>query len=406
MASGSVEDIVAAPHGDSTVNDVVTNLIATIGENMMVRRAARFAVDQGVVSAYVHNATTPELGRIGVLVALNSAASDRAALNDLGRKIGMHIAATQPQSLTTDDLDPAAVERERAIFTEQAKPYEVELCVAEVAHFGESKPPELYRITYDGSIADEPHFVVMGGTTEPIITALKESYSENAELGEAVCAALLTAGAADPANRQVVLEDAFWALHALMKAPAEMTRERVLQFSGVMLLSLEFFMLMAAMIGSFRLILAGRELSLHLSSPLPFERVLWMRVVALVATTWAISILLVTPVANMGALLGEPVFLLAYPVTVMMAMLTLALALGVMAAVVRGVGIIRARRVLQVVQEVQRRLHADEANVALVRDLVPGLAQWFPGHAQNMDALFRNVKSRSEKNPNGSLRVI
>ncbi len=54
------------------------------------------------------------------------------------------------------------------IFTEQAKPYEVELCVAEVAHYGETKPPELYRITYDGSIADEPHFVVMGGTTEPI----------------------------------------------------------------------------------------------------------------------------------------------------------------------------------------------------------------------------------------------
>ena len=55
------------------------------------------------------------------------------------------------------------------IFTEQAKPYEVELCVAEVAHYGETKAPELYRITYDGSIADEPHFVVMGGTTEPII---------------------------------------------------------------------------------------------------------------------------------------------------------------------------------------------------------------------------------------------
>lgn len=71
------------------------------------------------------------------------------------------------------------------IFTEQAKPYEVELCVAEVAHYGETKPPELYRITYDGSIADEPHFVVMGGTTEPITTALKESYAENADLREA-----------------------------------------------------------------------------------------------------------------------------------------------------------------------------------------------------------------------------
>jgi proteasome alpha subunit len=71
------------------------------------------------------------------------------------------------------------------IFTEQAKPYEVELCVAEVAHYGETKPPELYRITYDGSIADEPHFVVMGGTTDPIAEKLKESYTENASLSAA-----------------------------------------------------------------------------------------------------------------------------------------------------------------------------------------------------------------------------
>jgi proteasome alpha subunit len=72
------------------------------------------------------------------------------------------------------------------IFTEQAKPYEVELCVAEVAHYGETKPPELYRVTYDGSINDEPHFVVMGGTTEPIIAALNESYAENAKLSDAI----------------------------------------------------------------------------------------------------------------------------------------------------------------------------------------------------------------------------
>jgi proteasome alpha subunit len=73
-----------------------------------------------------------------------------------------------------------------SIFTEQAKPYEVELCVAEVAHFGESKAPELYRITYDGSINDEPHYVVMGGSTDPIHAALKESYTENAGLEDAV----------------------------------------------------------------------------------------------------------------------------------------------------------------------------------------------------------------------------
>jgi proteasome alpha subunit len=89
-----------------------------------------------------------------------------------------------------------------SIFTEQAKPYEVELCVAEVAHYGETRPPELYRITYDGSIADEPHYVVMGGTTEPITTALKESYAENADLRDALRIAVkaLRAGSTDTAN--------------------------------------------------------------------------------------------------------------------------------------------------------------------------------------------------------------
>jgi len=88
------------------------------------------------------------------------------------------------------------------IFTEQAKPYEVELCVAEVAHYGETKAPELYRITYDGSIADEPHFVVMGGTTDPIIAALNESYSDNAELADAVKVAVdaLRAGITSASN--------------------------------------------------------------------------------------------------------------------------------------------------------------------------------------------------------------
>jgi elongation factor Ts len=135
---GGVEAVQEAKCGDSTVADVVTNLIATIGENMMVRRAARFAVDQGVVAAYVHNATAPDLGRIGVLVALNSAAADRQALIDLGRKIGMHIAATQPQSLTTEDLDPAAVERERAIFSEQAQ--------------ASGKPPQVIEKMVEGRI--------------------------------------------------------------------------------------------------------------------------------------------------------------------------------------------------------------------------------------------------------------
>jgi elongation factor Ts len=101
------------------VTDMLANLIATIGENMVLRRAARFEVSKGAVASYVHNATAPDLGRIGVLVAVESE-GDEATLRELGRKIAMHVAATQPLSLSTDDLDPEAVERERAIFTEQA----------------------------------------------------------------------------------------------------------------------------------------------------------------------------------------------------------------------------------------------------------------------------------------------
>jgi elongation factor Ts len=117
---GSVETINAASTPNGAVSDVITNLIATIGENMMVRRAAKFTVAQGAVAAYVHNAAAPELGRMGVLVALESAA-DQTALLDLGKKIAMHVAATAPLSLSSEDLDPAAVERERQVLTDKAR---------------------------------------------------------------------------------------------------------------------------------------------------------------------------------------------------------------------------------------------------------------------------------------------
>jgi elongation factor Ts len=118
--AGGVDQLVEAPvESGEKVSDLITTLIATIGENMIVRRFARFVVPEGVVAAYVHNAIAPDLGRIGVLVALASS-GDADKLTELGRKIGMHIAATSPLSLSTDDLDPAAVDRERAIFTEQA----------------------------------------------------------------------------------------------------------------------------------------------------------------------------------------------------------------------------------------------------------------------------------------------
>ncbi len=107
--------------GGETISAMITNLIATIGENMVLRRSACFAVAQGAVGAYVHGAVpgAPDLGRIGVLVAVEGA-GDQETLRDLGRNIALHVAATSPQSLSVDDLDPAAVVRERAIFTEQA----------------------------------------------------------------------------------------------------------------------------------------------------------------------------------------------------------------------------------------------------------------------------------------------
>ncbi|MGZ3305218.1 MAG: translation elongation factor Ts [Asticcacaulis sp.] len=113
LTKDSVDDVAAA------VQDELTNLIATIGENMVVRRFAKHSVDQGVVASYVHSAVAPDMGKIAVLVAVESA-GDQDTLRDMGRKIAMHVAATQPLSLSTDDLDPAAVEREKAIFTEQA----------------------------------------------------------------------------------------------------------------------------------------------------------------------------------------------------------------------------------------------------------------------------------------------
>ncbi len=111
---------VAYPGTGRTVGEELTNNIATIGENMSIRRAASVAVGDGVVVPYVHNAVKPGLGKIGVLVALEST-GDKAKLAELGKQIAMHIAAAAPQSLSTDDLDPAAVERERAVLVEQAR---------------------------------------------------------------------------------------------------------------------------------------------------------------------------------------------------------------------------------------------------------------------------------------------
>ncbi|MBY4640709.1 translation elongation factor Ts [Gluconacetobacter entanii] len=103
-----------------TVADELTHLIATIGENMSIRRARVLKVPSGVVATYIHSAVSPGLGKIGVLAAVE-APSATDALETLGRQIGMHVAATRPASLDIDGVDPQALERERAVLIEQAK---------------------------------------------------------------------------------------------------------------------------------------------------------------------------------------------------------------------------------------------------------------------------------------------
>ena len=106
--------------GGGTVQEKLTDNIAKIGENQSLRRAAVLEVDQGAVISYVHNAVTPGLGKIGVLVALESA-GPAETLQTLGKQLAMHVAAAHPLALTANDLDEALVERERAIAMEKAK---------------------------------------------------------------------------------------------------------------------------------------------------------------------------------------------------------------------------------------------------------------------------------------------
>ncbi len=117
-----VETIKAAsfPGTGRSVGDELTHMIATIGENMNLRRAKVLSVKQGVVATYMHNALRPGVGKIGVLAAVEGP-GEFGTLEILGRQVGMHIAAARPEALEVDAVDPAALERERAVLTEQAR---------------------------------------------------------------------------------------------------------------------------------------------------------------------------------------------------------------------------------------------------------------------------------------------
>lgn len=116
-----VEALKAAtfPGTTHSTQDELVKLIATIGENMSIRRAKVLRVPSGTVATYIHNAVKPGLGKIGVLVALE-AASEHEALETLGRQIGMHVAAARPEALDISNVEGSALEREKAVLREQA----------------------------------------------------------------------------------------------------------------------------------------------------------------------------------------------------------------------------------------------------------------------------------------------
>ena len=145
QSSDDLEALKAAAYPDGgTVADKLTNNVATIGENQQVRRMKTVAVSQGVIVPYMHNAAAPNLGKIGVLVALESEApADK--LEALGKQIAMHIAAAFPQALSADDLDPATLERERKIALEKA--------TEEAAKSGKEIPAEILAKRADGAVA-------------------------------------------------------------------------------------------------------------------------------------------------------------------------------------------------------------------------------------------------------------
>jgi elongation factor Ts len=145
VAGDDVEALKGAAYPDGgTVADTLTNNVATIGENQQVRRMKTVTVSSGVVVPYMHNAAAPNLGKIGVLVALESE-GDKAVLEALGKQIAMHIAAAFPMALSADDLDPQVLDRERKIALEKA--------TEEAAKSGKEIPADILAKRADGAAA-------------------------------------------------------------------------------------------------------------------------------------------------------------------------------------------------------------------------------------------------------------
>lgn len=122
LAYGTTEAVAAAkyPGSEKSVADTIKDAVGTIGENMSFRRSAKLSVSEGVVATYVHNAVADNVGKLGVLVAIETTGNHDAA-RAFARQVAMHVAATNPLALTPDEVDATHVEREKSIFADQAR---------------------------------------------------------------------------------------------------------------------------------------------------------------------------------------------------------------------------------------------------------------------------------------------
>lgn len=155
MYDGEVEEMktFVCPKVNKSFGERLTDMVAKIGENMNLRRAKILSVKDGVVASYIHSATRPGLGKIGVLVALESTA-DKAKLQDLGKHIAMHIAASNPLFQTISEVDNASLEREKAIFSEQA------LASGKPANIIEKMVEGRVRKYYDEVVLEEQAYIM------------------------------------------------------------------------------------------------------------------------------------------------------------------------------------------------------------------------------------------------------
>lgn len=173
LGVNTLEELAAADLDGKSVADTLTDLIATIGEHMSLRRLETIEVPQGAIAGYMHGALSENLGTLGVLVALESSA-DAAALVAVGEQVAMHVAATSPQFLAPTDVDADTLDRERAVLKEQA--------------VASGKPPEIAEKMVEGRIRKfyeeicltEQTFVIDGETkiSDVIANTAKEAGTE------------------------------------------------------------------------------------------------------------------------------------------------------------------------------------------------------------------------------------